>query len=193
MTQLRLFAPTSGDLSFHLCSTWDPHFVRAIREHYTGSRGAPPGRKLAWVVIEAGEAIGVLGLGEPPYKLAARRRLGIHDARPRPGTACNFIFRRWGGRAPGSVILRAWHSIAALQWWSAFGETLEHWETLVLPSAVISAVPGACFRKAGYRLLGTTTGRQARRPAGSTRGPRVWSDAQPKLVFYRGPLARIAR
>jgi len=191
VTQLRLFAPSAGALSFHGCSTWDPHFVRAIREHYTGSRGAPPGRKLAWVVVESGEAIGVLGLGEPPYKLAARRRLGIQDARPLPGTACNFIFRRWGGVSLGSAILRAWHPVASREWLQAYGENLEHWESLVLPGAVASEVPGACFRKAGYRSLGMTTGRSARRPAGSTHAARVWCDAEPKLVLYRGPLARI--
>lgn len=191
MTQLSLFAPKAAGLSFHACSTWDPHFVQAIRAHYTGSRGAPPGRKLAWVVVEDGEAIGVLGLGEPPYKLAARRRLGIQDARPLPGTACNFIFRRWGGVSPGSAILRAWHPVAGLLWQAEYGEALEHWESLVLPSAVASEVPGACFRKAGYRSLGMTTGRSARRPAGSTHTARVWSDAEPKLVLYRGPLARV--
>jgi hypothetical protein len=29
-------------------STWHPSFVAAIRAHYTGSGGAPPGKKLAW-------------------------------------------------------------------------------------------------------------------------------------------------
>jgi hypothetical protein len=38
-----------------------------------------------------------------------------------------------------------------------------------------------------------TTGRTARRPAGSTHGARVWSDGTPKLVLYRGPLVREAR
>lgn len=95
--QLRMFAPTAGALSFHACSTWDEGFVQALREHYTGSLGAPPGRKLAWFVVESDAVVGVLGLGEPPYKLAPRRRLGIADARPLPGTVCNFIFRRWGG------------------------------------------------------------------------------------------------
>ena len=67
------------------------------------------------------------------------------------------------------------------------------WLTLVEPASVASVVPGACFRRAGYRSLGMTTGRTARRPAGSTHGARVWSDGTPKLVLYRGPLARMGR
>ena len=67
-----------------------------------------------------------------------------------------------------------------------------HWLTLVEPASVASVVPGACFRRAGYRSLGMTTGRTARRPAGSTHGARVWSDGTPKLALYRGPLARVA-
>lgn len=30
------------DLIFLPISTWNPDFVKAIRAHYTGSRGAPP-------------------------------------------------------------------------------------------------------------------------------------------------------
>lgn len=176
---------------FFLISTWEPTFVEQIRAHYTKSRGAPPGKKLAWRVEEDGEAIAWIGLGEPCYKLAPRRRLGIEDARPLPHTVCNFIFRRIGGVATGGEILRAWHEIAGQDWCNRYGWVPEHWETLVLPSAVESAVPGACFRKVGYRSLGLTTGRTARRPPGHTHGPRVWSDSEPKLVLYRGPLARM--
>lgn len=37
-------------IDFELVSTWLPEFVAALREHYTKSRGAPPGKKLAWRV-----------------------------------------------------------------------------------------------------------------------------------------------
>lgn len=68
-----------------------------------------------------------------------------------------------------------------------------HWESLVDPSEVKSPVAGASFRRAGYRSLGVTTGRSARRPPGHAHGKRVWTDASPKLVLYRGPLAREAK
>jgi hypothetical protein len=148
---------------------------------------------LAWIARWEGEPLAVFGLGEPAYKLAPRRRLGLHDARPAPGTVCCFIYRRVLDRGPsGSELVRAWHIEAADAWRARYGWTPEHWETLVLPSAVASEVPGACFRRAGYRSLGMTTGRTARRPPGSTHGLRVWSDGTPKLVLYRGPLARRA-
>lgn len=180
-------------LCFTLISTWAPPFVASIREHYTDSRGAPPGRKLAWEVTEDGEVIAHIGLGEPPYKLAPRRALGLVDARPPDRCVCCFIYRRTAGVTKGSSILRAWHDVAALDWQHRYGWIPEHWETLVLPSAVNSRVPGACFRRAGYRPLGMTTGRSARRPAGRSHGARIWEDAEPKLVLYRGPLARVSR
>ena len=118
--QLGLTTPRAA-LWFEPCSTWHPLFVTALREHYTGSRGAPPGKKLAWVVFESDTAIGVIGLGEPAYKLAPRRRLGLADARPLPATVCNFIFRRWGGEARGSDVLKAWHPVAEAAWEERYG------------------------------------------------------------------------
>lgn len=174
-----------------LASTWDHRFIAAIRRHYTKSSGPPWGKKLAW---RAGDAW--IGLGEPSFKLAPRRRLGLLDARPAPRTVTVFIFRR---EAPmlegvdGSNILRAWHDRAAADWEARYGWSPEHWETMVLPSAVASENPGACFRRAGYRSLGMTTGRSARRPPGHAHGARVWSDSEPKLVLYRGPLVRLPK
>jgi hypothetical protein len=179
-----------------LLSTWEPAFVAAIRAHYTGSRGAPVGKKMAWEVIEDGQHRGWLGLGEPSYKLAARRRLGIADARPLVGTVCNFIYRLDAdGETRASAILKQWHDVASTDWRSRYGWAPVHWETLVDPEEVKSTgstVPGACFRRAGYRSLGMTTGRGASRPAGASHGPRIWGDKTPKLVLYRGPLSRTA-
>lgn len=179
-------------LAFIPLSTWHPDFVAAIRAHYTGSRGAPPGKKQAWQVLENGQPIAWLGLGEPSYKLAPRRRLGLTDARPLEHTVSCFIFRREGGTARGSDILKAWHPIASTHWQHRYGWAPVHWESMVGPTFVASKVPGACFRRAGYRSLGMTTGRSARRPPGHTHGKRVWMDSEPKLVLYRGPLARVA-
>ncbi len=173
-------------------STWDPAVRQCIAEHYTGSAGAPPGRKLAWRIVANGSPIGFIGLGEPAFKLAPRRRIGLTDARPLPRTACCFLFRiQRTGLVLSSVLLRAWHPVALDAWAYRYGETLEHWETLVDPAKVRSVVPGACFRRAGYRSLGLTTGRTARRPPGHTHGPRVWSNGSRKLVLYRGPLSRV--
>jgi len=178
---------------FERVSTWDPSFRDAILAHYTGSRGAPPGRKMAWRIVEDGATRGWIGLGEPAFKLSPRRRLGLLDARPADGTVCNFIFRVSPGSMRASSILDAWHSIASSAWAERYGTAPTHWESLVDPSKVASEVPGACFRKAGYRSLGMTTGRCVRRPPGHTHGPRVWSDGTPKLVLYRGPLPRLPR
>jgi len=174
-------------------SCGDSALLASIRAHYTGSRGCPVGKKMAWVVLEDGVPIAHLGLGEPSYKLAPRRRLGLSDARALPATVNNFIFRRTGGTVPGSEILKRWHPVAAAAWQFRYGWEPLHWETMVLPSAVESEVPGACYRRAGYRSLGLTTGRGARRPPGHRSGPRVWGNTEPKLVLYRGPLGRLPR
>jgi hypothetical protein len=177
-------------LRFDLISTWAPDFLAAIRRHYPGSRGAPPGKKLAWRILEDGRYVGWIGLGEPAFKLAARRRLGLTDARPLDGTVCCFIYRLEGARlAAASTILRAWLEQAARDWAYYYGAAPTHWETLV--GQGVAGHHGACFRRVGFRPLGLTTGRSARRPAGATHGPRVWFDATPKLVLYRGPLARL--
>ena len=181
-------------LCFWPCSCGDQRVRAAIAAHYTASGGAPPGRKLAWCVLEDGGLLGVLGLGEPAFKLAARRVLGLQDARPLPRTVSCWIWRRLHRDTPirSSAVLRAWHPVAAEAWARAYGETPEHWESMVQPDAVESSVPGACFRRAGYRPIGMTTGWTARRPKGHGHGPRVWGPAPKKLVLYRGPLARVA-
>ncbi|NBC16392.1 MAG: DUF4338 domain-containing protein [Bacteroidetes bacterium] len=176
---------------WEVASTWDPRFLAALRVHYSGSAGPPPGKKAVWQVLDGGRHRGWVGLGEPAYKLAPRRRLGLNDARPLPRTVSVFVFRLDPGPSLASAVLRAWHPVATSAWSQRYGWEPEHWETMVDPDAVASPVPGACFRRAGYRSLGLTTGRSARRPPGSTHGPRVWADAAPKLVLYRGPLPRI--
>jgi hypothetical protein len=182
-------------IRFEACSTWAPDFVAAIRRHYTGAQGAPFGRKLAWRLLEVSaledgpRLVGWIGLGEPSYKLAPRRRLGLEDARPLPCTVSCFVYRLEGPRhVEASAILDAWHPIAARAWESRYGEVPAHWETMIGQGAAGNL--GACFRSAGYRSLGWTTGRGASRPPGSTHGPRVWGDRPRKLVLYRGPLAR---
>lgn len=147
---------------------------------------------MAWRIMEDGACVGWIGLGEPSYKLAARRRLGLLDARPLPFTVSNFIYRLEGPRSiAASMVLREWHPVAAAQWRARYGWVPVHWETMVGQGDADN--PGACFRRAGYRKLGMTTGRTARRQTGNSHGKREWSDAAPKLVFYRGPLVRITR
>jgi hypothetical protein len=69
-----------------------------------------------------------------------------------------------------------------------YDQTVDHFETMVGQGA--DGNLGACFKRAGYRSLGWTTGRGAVRPAGATHGARIWVDKPRKLVLYRGPLAR---
>lgn len=179
-------------IQFESISTWDSDFVQAIRRHYTRSRGAPPGKKLAWAIREDGALRGWIGIGEPSYKLAARRRLGLTDAKPLQSTVSNFIFRlEHRGNAKASEILRSWHALASKQWETRYGWPIVHWETMVDASETHSAVCGACYRRAGYRRIGQTTGRTCRRPAGHTHGARVWQNGSVKEVFYRGPLPRL--
>jgi hypothetical protein len=174
-------------------STWDSEVVAAYREHYTQSAGAPPGKKIAWRIFTAGRPRGWIVLGEPAFKLSPRRRIGIADARPLPTTVCCSIYRvdaRRDDELGAGDILRCWHAVAEVEWAQRYGWRPLHWETMVDPLAVQSGNPGACFKRAGYRSLGLTTGRSARRPAGHSHGARVWCDSTPKLVLYRGPLAR---
>lgn len=175
---------------FEPISTWAPDFVAAVRRHYTGSKGAPVGKKLAWRIHEDNRVVGWIGLGEPSYKLAPRRRLGLSDARPAPHTVNNFIYRLEGPRTtPASQILRMWLPVASAAWYHRYGWTPVHWETMVGQGDERN--PGACFKRAGFRTLGLTTGRSARRPAGHSHGKRIWIDAPPKIVLYRGPLVRL--
>lgn len=179
-------------LRFEEISTWAPDFVAAIRRHYPGSRGAPYGKKIAWRIYEDGIMRGWIGIGEPSFKLAPRRRLGIEDARPLPHTVNNFIFRLEApGNSRASDVLKEWHQVAAEAWLRRYGWAPEHWETLIQCNETQSEVCGASYRRAGYRHIGPTTGRSARRPAGHTHSARVWVAAPVKELFYRGPLARI--
>lgn len=90
----------SDGLVFELAARWHD-VIAEVAAHYPGSRGLPPGRKIVWAVVERGDHVAYLGLGEPAFKLAARRELGLTDARPLPGTVGNFLFRRWGGGGTG--------------------------------------------------------------------------------------------
>lgn len=188
--QAGLFAVPPDELDFVRVPTTAGRFHAAILRHYTKSEGAPPGKKIGWEITEGGRTVGYVGLGEPAFKLAPRRRLGLVNARPLEGTVSNFIYRLEGPRlAKASTILRAWHVIATRDWLAEYGWAPVHWETMV--GQGVAGNLGACFRRAGYRALGWTTGRTARRPLGHRAGPRVWGDGTPKLVLYRGPLARL--
>lgn len=183
----------SSIVEFEACSTWAPDFRGALLRHYTESRGAPPGKKQGWRIWErlpeGKTLIGWIGLGEPSFKLAPRRAIGLSDARPLEHTVNNFIFRLEGNRqAAASRILREWMSVASDDWSYRYGWRPVHWETMVGQGS--ESVLGACFRGARWRALGWTTGRTARRQSGNAHGKRVWSDSTPKLVFYRGPLHR---
>lgn len=177
-------------IGFFRVSTWDPEFVAAIRRHYTGSAGAPPGKKMAWRIEEGGITIGWIGLSEPSARLGPRRRLGIDDIRPLPHTVSVFIYRLEAPHAEkASTILDWWHHIATHDWDKKYGWRPVHWETMI--GLFGGKNPGGCFKAAGYRSLGMTSGRSARRPAGATHAARVWTDSAPKLVLYRGPLHRL--
>ena len=51
-------------------STWAPDVLEAIRGHYTGSKGPPPGKKMVWRVSADDVAFAYLGLGEPQARSA---------------------------------------------------------------------------------------------------------------------------
>jgi hypothetical protein len=181
-------------LTIRAISTWDPDFVGAIRRHYTKSRGAPPGKKMAWELLWCGVRVGWWGYGEPAYKLAPRRALGLLDARPPDRCVSNFIFRleRETVDPPASKIIKLGLPMFAAEWEARYGWAPEHIETMVDAAEVKTSIPGYAYRRAGFRCLGETTGRTARRPAGNAHGPRVWSDGTPKVVLYHGPLHRVA-
>jgi hypothetical protein len=147
---------------------------------------------MAWEIREDGALRGWIGIGEPSFKLAPRRLLGLFDARPAPRTVGNFIFRlETTGPSRASAILRSWHDVALRDWEDEYGWLIQHWETLIDPSKTASIVCGACYRRAGYRHIGSTTGRSCSRPAGHSHGPRVWRDGTVKEMFYRGPFVRV--
>jgi exodeoxyribonuclease VII small subunit len=173
--------------------TTEPFDV-AIKAHYSGSRGTPYGKKVCAEIFEDNIHRGWIGFGEPTYKLSPRRRLGLEDARPLQFTVNCFIYRLDAdGVVPASKILREWHYVGTRWWEIAYHWTPIHFETMVDPTRILeSENPGACFKRAGYRPLGYTTGRSARRPEGHGKGsPRLWVDDTPKLVLYRGPLHRL--
>lgn len=153
-------------------STWEPAFVAALREHYTGAAGPPPGKKLAWEITETGpdwigeRHRGWIGLGEPSFKLAPRRFLAgrtasevaiLRGARPLPRTVSCFVYRLTApGEALASEILRMWEREAHRDWHCVYGWPPEHWESMCQPGATASPVVGACFRRAGWRPIGMT-------------------------------------
>jgi hypothetical protein len=182
-------------ITFEGCSTWAVDFREALLRHYTGSKGAPVGKKQGWRILEhTGRGTGLvgwIGLGEPAFKLAPRRRLGLMDARPLPFTVSNFMFRLEGHRITAArEILRRWMPVASDFWLIRYGWRPIHWESMVGQGDPANL--GACFSGARWRRLGWTTGRSARRQTGNAHGKRTWCDAPPKLVFYWGPLARKA-
>ena len=196
-----LFAPRDG-LYFEPVSTWDHRIRRYIEAHYTNSGGAPPGKKQAWLVWEDSLAVGCVGLGEPSFRLAARRRLAGNAASDiLPHTVNCWIFRVESHTGRASEILRAWLPVAEEQWAKRYGWRPVHIETLIGQDGEGGRLHhggalGACFRRCGFRSLGWTTGLTVRRPPGHTHDDdgdsRVWSKGNtPKLVLYRGPLARL--
>lgn len=120
-----------AEIRFTPISTWAPDFVAAIRRHYTGSRGAPPGKKMAWRIEHGLATLGWIGLGEPAFKLAPRRRLNLEDARPLPGTVCCFIYRIEQPGISAGEVLKLWHPVAAAAWLERYSWAPIHWESMV--------------------------------------------------------------
>lgn len=67
-------------ISFEECSTWADDFRGAVLRHYTGSKGAPVGKKQGWRIFEhVGKITNLIGwkthLGEQPLNKAEAHRL----------------------------------------------------------------------------------------------------------------------
>ena len=102
-------------IAFLPISTWARETLDEIHAHYPKSRGAPPGKKLAWRIYEEGRFRGLIAIGEAPFALSARKALGIPIHPPQPGTVACFIYRVQPGDASASSILRLWHPLAELE------------------------------------------------------------------------------
>jgi len=185
-----------GGVAFHAISTWDPDFKAAILRHYPGSKGAPPGRKQAWAIEDSTGVCGFIGIGEPSFALAARRNLEGRDTYDKDGTWNIFMYRlerRCAGKRAGEV-LKLWHEIGPCEFEERYGVKAIHFETIVGDKEVKAAVPGATFRRAGYRVIGRTSGLGAKRPPGHTHGKRkIVKHGKRRLVFYKGPAPRKPR
>ncbi len=188
---LRLREPDR--LSIERVSTWLPEKVAALKRHYTGSAGPPPGKKIGYRIVEGDQVRGYAGYGEPSFKLGARRMVG-RDPADRSGTVNNYMFRLENdGTHKASEILRELEARVAHDWRAQYGWEPQHWETMIDPDAVMSDVVGGSYRKAGYRRLGPTSGLSFRRPTGRGSGPRLEVPGTQKQVFYRGPFDRVPR
>ena len=182
-------------LAFEPISTRHPEKMAALLEHYPGSKGPPYGKKQGFRIWEDGQHRGWFGVGEPSFALGARRSVG-RNPKDRANTVNNYMYRLDApGERKASEILNELIPEAEERWIRRYGpeNRIEHWETMVDPAAVKSQVPGASYRRAGFRSLGPTSGLSFRRPAGHGQGSRIRVPGTQKLVLYRGPLDRVPK
>lgn len=189
----RIVAPVAVQASLDLCagllervSPNDSEYAAIWSRHYTRSRGAI-GRQTHYLVRLGGRVVGIVAAGEPMFRNRARdRALGLvyaHDKEPPPRWLASCVAFRVEGAPHGfaSACLAEFRAGAASDWKREYGDEIMAWETTVEPPRY-----GACFRKDGWRRVGRTTGRGARRPAGHGHGrKRVFVATTRKIVLVR--------
>ena len=133
-----------------------------------------------------GGILGIIAAGEPMFRCAPRDRalaLNLAPGVPPPRWLVACVAFRVEG-APFGVASRAialWRASVAQDWSERYGDAVRAWETLVGPPR-----SGACFRHDGWRRVGYTTGRGARRPGGHGHSKRIWIDTgERKMVLLR--------
>lgn len=180
-----------SSLWFEMIGKGHSGLIQAIKRHYPGSKRPISGRCMCWEITETEGVIGYIGLGDTTLNLVARKRLGTGSAYKLHESVCVFMYQLVDQRKRyncASTILKRWESIASKCWFLRYGWRPMHWETFVNPQLIKEKDnPGACFKRAGYRTLGWTSGKSAQH----YHPERTVAQNSRKIVLYKGPLARI--
>lgn len=162
----------------------DFEMLRNMSVHYSEPMGFV-GRSICYAIICGGMCYGSIAGGSATRYLPGREIVG------KLNNGVNNIFfhvEKRDGRYPlrnfTSQVLRLYRETIEKHWWNKFKDEVLWHETLVEPPRT-----GECYKRDGWKLVGTTKGFTCKRVSGkgtdSWTGKRVWDtkNLRPKLVF----------
>lgn len=145
----------------------NPYIQLLWREHYVGSKGTV-GRQMHYIIYYKQNAVGAISAGSAMFAHKKRDRLLTITKEEQKGgirhIVNNTMFRltRPKDHPPlATDVLKLWKERVKQDWFSAYGDFVRAFETLVEPPRW-----GGIYKLDGWRKVGMTAGLGARRPEG---------------------------
>lgn len=184
-----IIASKSDFLTLVQIKRTDSNMLQRMASHYSQPLGFV-GRNICYAICFSGICYGVIVGGSATMFLPGRNIIGTLN------NGVNNIFfhvekylNRYPTRNFTTKVLSLYRVQIESDWKAKYGDSVNWHETLVEPPRT-----GECYKRDGWKLVGTTKGFTCKRSSGqstdSWSGRRIWNteNLRPKLVFVKSNL-----